>query len=154
MFNLWLTSFKFRTHDLLDEIKENGLKGKLVDFVWVEFAPSLGLANLVTDPLLKVTWMKCKTCSSLKYNVTFTIMLGDNISEKHNVVIVSLCRNPDGFLWAGDTTKSLSIGSSFTFKRLREFVHSYQVCDSDVPYMKLNVSSEINPSSAWYPKSP
>ena len=26
-----------RTHNLLDELKENGLKGELVDFLWVEF---------------------------------------------------------------------------------------------------------------------
>ena len=29
----WLTFFKSRTHDLLDGIKEYGLKGVLVDFV-------------------------------------------------------------------------------------------------------------------------
>jgi hypothetical protein len=38
MSNPWLTYFKYRTHDLLDGIKENGLKGELVDFVWVVFA--------------------------------------------------------------------------------------------------------------------
>src|SRR6266702_51380 len=71
----------------------------------------------------------------------------------HNVVIVSLCRNPDGFLWAGDTAQTISIGSTFSFKELGAFVYRYQVRDPKVPYEKLTVSSEINPSSAWYPKS-
>lgn len=80
MFNLWLTCSKSRTHDLLDEIKENGLKGELVDFVLVEFTPSLGLANLETEPLLEVTWTKCKTYASSAFDVSFTIMLGDDIA--------------------------------------------------------------------------
>ncbi|KAH9075551.1 P-loop containing nucleoside triphosphate hydrolase protein [Lactarius deliciosus] len=69
-----------RTHDLLDGIKENGLKGVLVDFV----------------------------------------------RKMLNVVIVSLCRNPDGFLWAGDTAQTISIGSTFSFKELGAFVYRYQ----------------------------
>ena len=72
----------------------------------------------------------------------------------HNVVVISLCRNPNGFLWAGDTAQTISIGSTFSFKELGSFVYRYQVCDSEVPYVKLTVSSEINPSGAWYPESP
>jgi len=49
MFNPWLTCFKSRTHDLLDGIKEKGLKGEHVDFVWVEFTSSLDSVDLVTD---------------------------------------------------------------------------------------------------------
>ena len=36
-FGLRLTLSNSRTHRLLDELKENGLKGDLVDFLWVEF---------------------------------------------------------------------------------------------------------------------
>ena len=68
--------------------------------------------------------------------------------------MVSLCRNPDGFLWAGDTAQTISIGSSFSFKELGAFVYRYQVRNSDLPYEKLTVPSAINPSSAWYPESP
>jgi hypothetical protein len=69
-------------------------------------------------------------------------------------VIVSLCRNPDGFLWAGDTAQTISIGSTFSFKELGAFVYRYQVCNSEVLYEKLTIFSEINPSSAWNPESP
>ena len=37
LFGLRLTLSNSRTHDLLDELKGNGLKGELVDFLWVEF---------------------------------------------------------------------------------------------------------------------
>ncbi|KAI9453663.1 P-loop containing nucleoside triphosphate hydrolase protein [Lactarius psammicola] len=77
-----------RTHDLLDGIKENGLKGELVDFVYVDEVQDL----LLIDARL----------------------------------IVSLCRNPDGFLWAGDTAQTISIGSTFSFKELGAFVYRYQ----------------------------
>jgi hypothetical protein len=43
-------------------------------------------------------------------------------------VIISLCRNPDGLLWAGDTAQTISIGSTFTFKQLGASVYRYQVC--------------------------
>ncbi|KAH9016161.1 hypothetical protein EDB85DRAFT_1898307 [Lactarius pseudohatsudake] len=77
-----------RTHDLLDGIKENGLEGDLVDFVYVDEVQDL----LLIDARL----------------------------------IVSLCRNPDGFLWAGDTAQTISIGSTFSFKQLGAFVYRYQ----------------------------
>ncbi|KAI9455099.1 hypothetical protein BJY52DRAFT_1417616 [Lactarius psammicola] len=102
-----------RTHDLLDKIKEKGLKGELVDFVCVESTPSLDLVDLVTDRSMEVTWMKCKTYSS-------------STLDMYNLVIVSLCRNPDGFLWAGDTAQTISIGSTFSFKQLGSFVYRYQ----------------------------
>ncbi|KAI0297514.1 hypothetical protein B0F90DRAFT_1819254 [Multifurca ochricompacta] len=42
------------------------------------------------------------------------------------IVILSLCRNPSGFLWAGDTAQTISIGSAFTFKQLGTSVYKYQ----------------------------
>src|SRR5580658_9452965 len=44
------------------------------------------------------------------------------------IVIISLCRNPDGLVWAGDTAQTISIGSTFTFKQLGASVWRYQVC--------------------------
>ena len=43
------------------------------------------------------------------------------------IVIISLCRNPDGLLWAGDTAQTISIGSTFTFKQLGASIYRYQV---------------------------
>jgi hypothetical protein len=36
-----------RTHTLLNGLKENGLKGELIDFVWVDF--TVALVDLVTN---------------------------------------------------------------------------------------------------------
>ncbi|KAI0247856.1 hypothetical protein BJV78DRAFT_1285222 [Lactifluus subvellereus] len=80
--------FADRTHTLLDGLKENGLKGDLVDFVYVDE---------VQDMLLIDTRM-----------------------------IISLCRNPDGLLWAGDTAQTISIGSTFSFTQLGASVYRYQ----------------------------
>ncbi|KAI9436975.1 hypothetical protein H4582DRAFT_1816019 [Lactarius indigo] len=77
-----------RTHDLLNGINENGLKGDLVDYIYVDEVQDL----LLIDARL----------------------------------IISLCRNPDGFLWAGDTAQTISIGSAFSFKQLGAFVYRYQ----------------------------
>ncbi|KAI9510706.1 hypothetical protein F5148DRAFT_1177323 [Russula earlei] len=77
-----------RTHGLLNALKENGLKGDLVDFVYVDEVQDL----LLIDTRL----------------------------------IISLCRNPDGLLWAGDTAQTISVGSTFTFKQLGASVYRYQ----------------------------
>jgi hypothetical protein len=56
------------------------------------------------------------------------------------IVIISLCRNPDGLLWAGDTAQTISIGSTFTFKQLGASVYKYQVCE----YTVLQNHNEVN----------
>jgi len=38
-------------------------------------------------------------------------------------VLRTLCSNPDGLFWAGDTAQTLSIGSSFRFNDLKAFLH-------------------------------
>jgi hypothetical protein len=114
----------------------------------------LDLGGLVADPFLEATWMKCKTYSSSTLDVRSATIVSNDIAYMHNVVIVSLCRNPDGFLWAGDTAQTISIGSTFSFKELGSFVYRYQVCDSEVLYEKLTVFPEIDPSSARSPESP
>jgi hypothetical protein len=98
--------------------------------------------------------MKCKTFSSLTLDVRSATIVSNDTAHMHNPVIVSLCRNPDGFVWAGDTAQTISIGSTFSFRELGSFVYRYQVCDSEVLHEKLTVFSEINPSSARSPESP
>ncbi|KAF8222237.1 hypothetical protein L208DRAFT_1381918 [Tricholoma matsutake] len=38
------------------------------------------------------------------------------------LLLRSLCRNPDGLFWAGDTAQTISIGSSFRFNDLKSFL--------------------------------
>jgi hypothetical protein len=57
-------------------------------------------------------------------------------------VIIFLCRNPDGLVWAGDTAQTISIGSTFTFKQLGASVWRYQVC---VPTVFLDNLDEPSP---------
>ncbi|KAH9065009.1 hypothetical protein EDB87DRAFT_1574732 [Lactarius vividus] len=49
-----------------------------------------------------------------------------------------------GFLWAGDTAQTKSIGSTFSFKQLGAFIFRYQVRDFETLRERLTVSSEIN----------
>lgn len=42
-------------------------------------------------------------------------------------VLRSLCRNPDGLFWAGDTAQTISIGSSFRFNDLKSFLFRLEV---------------------------
>jgi hypothetical protein len=77
--------------------------------------------------MLLVTWMKSRTCSSLTPDVGLVSgFLHVDLTQV--TVIISLCRNPDGLLWAGDTAQTISIGSTFTFKQLGASVYRYQVC--------------------------
>ena len=43
------------------------------------------------------------------------------------VVLRSLCRNPDGLFWAGDTAQTISVGSSFRFNDLKAFLFRLEV---------------------------
>ena len=45
-------------------------------------------------------------------------------------VLRMLCRNPDGFFWAGDTAQTISVGSSFRFNDLKAFIYRLEVSDS------------------------
>jgi len=60
---------------------------------------------------------------------TFSDQASCNVVFMQVTVIISLCRNPDGLLWAGDTAQTISIGSTFTFKQLGASVYRYQVCN-------------------------
>jgi hypothetical protein len=43
-------------------------------------------------------------------------------------VLRSLCRNPNGLFWAGDTAQTIAIGSSFRFNDLKAFLYRLEVC--------------------------
>ncbi|KAI0258663.1 hypothetical protein BC834DRAFT_696808 [Gloeopeniophorella convolvens] len=77
-----------RTHDILRKLDDHGLKGEMVDFVYVDEVQDL----LLIDARL----------------------------------LISLCRNQNGFLWAGDTAQTISVGSTFTFTQLGAAVWRYQ----------------------------
>lgn len=53
------------------------------------------------------------------------------------LVLRSLCRNPNGLFWAGDTAQTIAIGSSFRFNDLKAFLYRLEVSYIRVP---------INPS--------
>ncbi|KAH9891312.1 hypothetical protein C8Q73DRAFT_119576 [Cubamyces lactineus] len=42
------------------------------------------------------------------------------------VVLRTLCRNPRGMFWAGDTAQTISVGSAFRFNDLKAFLYRYE----------------------------
>ncbi|KAJ2926880.1 hypothetical protein H1R20_g10209, partial [Candolleomyces eurysporus] len=42
------------------------------------------------------------------------------------MVLRSLCRNPNGLFWAGDTAQTIAIGSSFRFNDLKAFLYRFE----------------------------
>ena len=42
-------------------------------------------------------------------------------------VLRSLCHNPDGLFWAGDTAQTISVGSAFRFNDLKSFLYRIEV---------------------------
>lgn len=65
------------------------------------------------------------------------------MNEPSSAVIRTLCKNPDGLFWAGDTAQTISVGSSFRFDDLKAFLYRLEVssflCTSQT-IMKLNVA--------------
>lgn len=43
-------------------------------------------------------------------------------------VITPLCRNPNGFMWAGDTAQTIAVESVFTFEQLGALLYRFFVC--------------------------
>ena len=41
-------------------------------------------------------------------------------------VLRTLCRNPHGMFWAGDTAQTISVGSAFRFNDLKAFLYRYE----------------------------
>lgn len=50
-------------------------------------------------------------------------------------VLRSICHNPNGLFWAGDTAQTISVGSSFRFEDLKAFLFRVEV---RVPALLLN----------------
>lgn len=48
-------------------------------------------------------------------------------------VLRTLCRNPNGMFWAGDTAQTISVGSAFRFNDLKSFLYRYEEVCLDVP---------------------
>ena len=67
-----------------------------------------------------VTLTKYKTCSASMPSVSFVSMNTSDAILRLLVapVIASLCRNPNGFMWAGDTAQTIAVESVFTFEQL------------------------------------
>ncbi|KAI0089815.1 hypothetical protein BDY19DRAFT_86920 [Irpex rosettiformis] len=74
-----------RTHVMLRGLREFGVPGRKVDFIYVDEAQD----NLLIDAL----------------------------------VLRSMCNNPEGLFWAGDTAQTISAGSSFRFDDLKAFLY-------------------------------
>ncbi|KAF9778765.1 hypothetical protein BJ322DRAFT_1114103 [Thelephora terrestris] len=98
-----------RTHHILKEFRDAGWKeekGKKVDFLYVdEVQDNLLIDTLGTFP--ENSFTLCLTCFS-------------------TAVLRTICRNPHGLFWAGDTAQTISIGSSFKFSDLKAFQHRIQ----------------------------
>ena len=45
-------------------------------------------------------------------------------------VLRSLCNNPDGLFWAGDTAQTIAVGSSFKFNELKATMYCSEVSSS------------------------
>ncbi|KAL4254519.1 hypothetical protein ABKN59_003247 [Abortiporus biennis] len=81
-----------RTHKIIRCLRELGVPGKKMDFIYVDEAQD----NLLIDTL----------------------------------VLRSICRNPDGLFWAGDTAQTISAGSSFRFNDLKAFIYRLETVSS------------------------
>ncbi|KAJ7153648.1 P-loop containing nucleoside triphosphate hydrolase protein, partial [Mycena filopes] len=46
-----------------------------------------------------------------------------------SIVLRSLCSNPNGLFWAGDTAQTINVGSSFRFNHLKAFMYRIEVRD-------------------------
>ncbi|KAJ7805519.1 P-loop containing nucleoside triphosphate hydrolase protein, partial [Mycena olivaceomarginata] len=50
-------------------------------------------------------------------------LLVDTLRNNMSTVLRSICQNPNGLFWAGDTAQTISVGSSFRFNELKAFLH-------------------------------
>ena len=57
-------------------------------------------------------------------------------------VIKTLCKNPEGLFWAGDTAQTISAGSSFRFDDLKAFLYRLEVRQSATFGILLFVNSD------------
>ncbi|KAG1889227.1 hypothetical protein F4604DRAFT_1950186 [Suillus subluteus] len=72
------------------------------------------------------------------YTSHLSLLQYEDVKELSVSVLRRLCRNSDGLFWAGDTTQTISAGSSFRFNDLKAFVyrmerHSGSVASTGAP---------------------
>ncbi|KAJ7652111.1 hypothetical protein DFH06DRAFT_1094341 [Mycena polygramma] len=89
-----------RTHSILNFFQTRGVPGRRIDYLYVDETQD----NLLIDTLCK--W------------ITF---LG-NPEFNASIVLRTLCQNPNGLFWAGDTAQTIAVGSSFRFQELKAFL--------------------------------
>ncbi|TDL19417.1 hypothetical protein BD410DRAFT_842137 [Rickenella mellea] len=77
-----------RTYVVLQSLQENGLKGTMIDYLYVDEVQD----NLLIDTLL----------------------------------LRSVCNNPHGLFWAGDTAQTISAGSLFRFQDLKHYMYTVE----------------------------
>ena len=58
--------------------------------------------------------------------VSFNFSIHTSVSQTFSV-LRSLCRNPHGLFWAGDTAQTIAAGSSFRFDDLKAFLFRIEV---------------------------
>lgn len=116
-----------RVHTLLAEVEEKGLPGDPVDFLYVDEAQ---------DHLILEAACELLALHSSPFWIT---------NEKPiNLVLRSVCPNPDGLFFAGDTAQTISVGSTFRFSELKAFLYRLEVplmMPSVMPANLLTVSS-------------
>ncbi|KAI8983190.1 hypothetical protein BD414DRAFT_515715 [Trametes punicea] len=93
-----------RTHELVRALKEQGLPGLPIDFLYVDEAQD----NLLVD----------------------------------THVLRTLCPNPHGMFWAGDTAQTISAGSAFRFSELKAFLFRF---GQAIPRSPASASSSLIP---------
>ena len=71
---------------------------------------------------------KLKIIYSSTRSVSLYIQYHNRIHPLFVSVLWAICKNPDGFFWAGDTAQTISAGSSFRFDDLKAFMHRVEVC--------------------------
>ncbi|KAF8151989.1 hypothetical protein K438DRAFT_1988110 [Mycena galopus ATCC 62051] len=61
------------------------------------------------------------------------------------LLLRSICHNPNGLFWAGDTAQTISIGSSFRFNELKAFLHRIEE--------QRKKSSALYHQPVWQPRT-
>lgn len=82
----------------------------------------LGDVDAADRALLILEFFKSNGVPGKKVDYLYVDETQDNILVD-TLVLRSLCYNPNGLFWAGDTAQTISAGSSFRFNELKAFLH-------------------------------
>ncbi|KAG8926817.1 hypothetical protein FRC01_008332 [Tulasnella sp. 417] len=108
-----------RAHAIIAEVQENGVPGRGIDFLYVDEAQDHLMVDVARGP---------------------TTHLGHGIVSLMIILLLllvlrSLCQNPHGLFFAGDTAQTISLGSTFRFSELKAFLYRLEVCDQKPMFM-------------------